>query len=599
MKKIYVLSALTLLTVGLLTQPVKPVNEVTQDLSFKEAALDYNNETGFKLENKNASVGVGEYDVSSTYVQFGMINEDGKDLYVMRFATAVKGDLTSLTYTRDAIEGSEAKQVEVTTLYKSIKSGEETYYYNGTDLTTDEADAGNYYWACYTVKYNNGEHFATDLLVRLTVNGVEEASLTTSFDVEYGRVEDGSEAYPYLISTSEEWQSVIDEVNAYTLSEGEEDIYIGEGKYYKLVNNITQTEVLGKDYIYFASVIDGNGYTINANISVDGERAALVNRTSQLFEAKNLNVAGNISATNAVEFNGSVVAANYGNVTNCKSSVKLSVNSTSTTSDIGGIVGFHSVHGAITNCEFDGVIDSNLQRIGGIVGRSKGDINNCVNNSSIEGTRTVGGIVGHVDGSGTISNCKNLQAISGTTLYVGGIVGYLNAGSVIECENRGLISAETAYHVGGIAGTAVTGGTITKSNNYGTVDAAGSQTSGSWGGVAGIAGTVLTNCTIEYCGNYGNVTGTFNVGGIVGYSQGSKQSTASYITNCINNEGAVITVNDNSGGCIVGRNNFAYMSGNINYGYYIGDTNVGYIYGRNNLDTYDDGTNVNYYVSEN
>ena len=152
MKKIYVLSTLALLTVGLLANPSTPVNEVKENNDIEEVALDLNNESLLKLDTKNVAIGEGDLDVSKTYVQFGMIEEDGKDLYVMRFATAVKGDLRSVTYTRAAIEGKEENTSAVTTLYRGISAGAETYYYNGSELTTDEASAGNYYWACYTGK---------------------------------------------------------------------------------------------------------------------------------------------------------------------------------------------------------------------------------------------------------------------------------------------------------------------------------------------------------------------------------------------------------------------------------------------------------------
>ena len=113
MKKIYVLSTLALLTVGLLVNPSTPVNEVKENNDIEEVALDLNNESLLKLDTKNVAIGEGDLDVSKTYVQFGMIEEDGKDLYVMRFATAVKGDLRSVTYTRAEVEGKEENKKDL------------------------------------------------------------------------------------------------------------------------------------------------------------------------------------------------------------------------------------------------------------------------------------------------------------------------------------------------------------------------------------------------------------------------------------------------------------------------------------------------------
>ena len=141
MKKIFVLSALALLSVGLLNQPVVQSKEVKENANFVESTEDFVNNQGINLDNKKASIGVGSLDVSPTFVQYGMINEDGKDLYVMRFATAVKGDISSLTYTREAIENVSAEvNKEVKTLYSGISAGSSTYYYDAStkEVSTDE-----------------------------------------------------------------------------------------------------------------------------------------------------------------------------------------------------------------------------------------------------------------------------------------------------------------------------------------------------------------------------------------------------------------------------------------------------------------------------
>ena len=100
----------------------------------------------------------------------------------MRFATAVKGDIDSLSYTRAAIAGKEAATFQVTTVYRGIEAGEAVYYYDGTDLTTDASHAGNYYWACYTIAFETKEHFATNIEVTFNANDAvvsEKASALT------------------------------------------------------------------------------------------------------------------------------------------------------------------------------------------------------------------------------------------------------------------------------------------------------------------------------------------------------------------------------------------------------------------------------------
>ena len=116
---------------------------------------------------------------SKTYVQYGK-TDAGQ--YAMRFATAVKGDIDSLSYTRAAIAGKEAATFQVTTVYRGIEAGEAVYYYDGTDLTTDASHAGNYYWACYTIAFETKEHFATNIEVTFNANDAvvsEKASALT------------------------------------------------------------------------------------------------------------------------------------------------------------------------------------------------------------------------------------------------------------------------------------------------------------------------------------------------------------------------------------------------------------------------------------
>ena len=515
MKKLLILSTLGLLSVGLFSQPVAPVSDIKNEaVGFDEFASDYNSEDGFKLSNKKITIGESsEVKVSPTFVQFGQTTYEGHDVYVVRYATAVKGDISSISYQRGKVEGKNdvaAKEVEV--LYNGISASGETYYYDETinDVSTDEALKGQYYWACYTIRYLNGDFFGADVPLTISVNEKEFQTRTTSFDALYP--EDGSETYPYLINTDEEWQAVIDEVNAYTLSEGEENIYVGEEKYYKLVNNINQTEVLGKDYIYFASVIDGNGYTITANISVDGERAALINRTSKMNVIKNLKLEGSISSTNAVEYNGAFVAASYGNLDNCVNNANLTFEfetEPTIAGGTGGIVGFVSANGSVNDCVNDGTITTNIPRVGGIVGRTKGDITNCTNNGQLICDRTVGGIVGHIDGSGDITNCKNTAEVSGKDQYVAGIAGYSKNGSVFSCTNEGKVTS-TSSEVAGILGYGE--GTVTVDSCTNNGDVNGTQS------VAGIfayakGGTLVVKNSI----NKGNVKGTkVHVGSIVG-----------------------------------------------------------------------------------
>jgi len=167
--------------------------------------------------------------------------------------------------------------------------------------------------------------------------------------------------------------------------------------------------------------------------------------------------------------------------------------------------------------------------VGGIVGMSRGDIDNCYNAAAISGTTQIGGISGYVVGfssSGTISttNCLNDGNITGTGDSIGGIAGehtnnYANAKAVMyNCGNTGTTRGKTA--VGGIVGfnnnigTNISGlmaGIVVVQNvyNHGAVIATGNK-------VGGLVGD-NTRCNIINSYNTANVTGVgTNVGNLIG-----------------------------------------------------------------------------------
>lgn len=181
-----------------------------------------------------------------------------------------------------------------------------------------------------------------------------------------------------------------------------------------------------------------------------------------------------------------------------------------------------------------------------------------VDNSTVNGYKTVGGVIGSLDG-GSIYNCEttNSVIVNGYS-NVGGIIGGLenaNSGStdqrhkhsiISNCENNATINKITndkAYgYIGGIIGTAqndscaildcIVNGIINSTNN-GTAPSTGS--SGAVGGIVGQtgAGGYFINCTnnatMIITGSHGYV------GGITEYAGSSK------VINCVNN--ANITAN--------------------------------------------------------
>lgn len=187
MKKQLALFALsaTLLTAGIIVNK----SEMKSN-GFEESATDlYSKENNIKKIRKTDEVVTPTVETSIMYAQSG---NDGTNSY-LRFATAVKGDVTSITFNRK-LEGKEDRPLECKTLYKGISSNGKTYYYNGEELVTaQDENTNNYYWACYTIKFEaNSSYLDKDITLEMTINGESGiiANKTTSykFDSQIGKI---------------------------------------------------------------------------------------------------------------------------------------------------------------------------------------------------------------------------------------------------------------------------------------------------------------------------------------------------------------------------------------------------------------------------
>lgn len=159
---------------------------------FLEGTVDTHNFTETKMIHKNIVIGDAETTLSKMFVQGTYI----ENTYYLRFSTAVKGDISSITYTRGAVGEQEEVSKNVSTLYKGIEAGGETYFYSteaGTEdnLTTDTSFAEQYYWACYTIsisKENYSKFSSLDLTMSLIVN--EDETLHAEKTVNIGSLLD-------------------------------------------------------------------------------------------------------------------------------------------------------------------------------------------------------------------------------------------------------------------------------------------------------------------------------------------------------------------------------------------------------------------------
>ena len=100
------------LALGLILASIPFVGSAsTINSPLKEECLDgLNQESNLKVDVKRALIGDETMSISKTFVQYGQDPTDNK--YVLRFATAVKGNISSIKYVRE-IEGKDVVEKEV------------------------------------------------------------------------------------------------------------------------------------------------------------------------------------------------------------------------------------------------------------------------------------------------------------------------------------------------------------------------------------------------------------------------------------------------------------------------------------------------------
>ncbi|MGF7059884.1 hypothetical protein [Brassicibacter mesophilus] len=204
-----------------------------------------------------------------------------------------------------------------------------------------------------------------------------------------------------------------------------------------------------------------------------------------------------------------------------------------------GLFRYLQEEGVIKNLHVEGIVkpSGSKSEVGGIVGTNKGLIFNCSFKGKVNGTTSIGSIVGYNDKTGIIKDCQSTGSIIGEH-YTGGIVG-LNLGYVAKCFNNSKVNTtdsaipnndiafnnlkdldmsqlnsteniNTQTDTGGIVGH--NQGIIESSQNHGTI---GYQHVGyNIGGIAGRQSGYILNCK-----NYGIVNGRKDVGGVVGQAE--------------------------------------------------------------------------------
>ena len=181
-------------------------------------------------------------------------------------------------------------------------------------------------------------------------------------------------------------------------------------------------------------------------------------------------------------------------------------------------IGFFGRTGNNSNIRNIGIRNINVEgtySIGGLVGiHEGGTISNSYATGSLTGHLYIGGLVGASYGVGTISNSYatvflvgSSQWVIGSPAYIGGLVGYNNA-TIIQSYATGDVSGIS--YIGGLVGYNSTGVII---QSYATGDVSGTI---NIGGLVGNNSSVISQSYAT-----GDVSGTSDIGGLVGNNYGT------------------------------------------------------------------------------
>jgi hypothetical protein len=185
--------------------------------------------------------------------------------------------------------------------------------------------------------------------------------------------------------------------------------------------------------------------------------------------------------------------------------------------------------------------------------------------------------LGGASANDTIAKVSSTANVAGTT-DVGGVAGYMNSTKVDntsgnEIFSTGAVSSSGGNRVGGLYGSS--NGSLTRAYATGAVTANGVNE------VGGLIGQF--NGTMSYAFATGMVSGSANVGGLIGYSDGEQIATV-YAT------GTVTGTGDRTGG-LIGRSanpvSSAFATGNITGSNFVGGL-IGHSY-RNVVQTQSSG----------
>lgn len=185
MKKLFLLSVLcplllgVALTTGNTSTIVNEINPeqvvVDDDLSiYADKLSGVENKT---LGERNLVIGDNALAYSNTFTQYGVSTSTNNSF--IRFVTAVKGDLSSISYNlsfeQENSEGVVEEQnyvVDINTVYKGINVNGVTNYY-GANGFTDKKEESTHYFACFTLEFKSEAKLNTAFFANINIEDSE------------------------------------------------------------------------------------------------------------------------------------------------------------------------------------------------------------------------------------------------------------------------------------------------------------------------------------------------------------------------------------------------------------------------------------------
>ena len=299
-------------------------------------------------------------------------------------------------------------------------------------------------------------------------------------------------------------------------------------------------------------VNDGNtgiDITLTGNITLTGDwtpiGTSISNAYKGTFDGGGHTITG-LTVTTSDQYVGLFGYIGSGGTVKDVTLEEVKIESDNEMSAVGGVVGYS--YGNIENCSVSGSVSSN-STAGGVVGAQlSGSITGCSSSATVKGVTYAGGIAGYTNGGGSLTGCYATGSISvenNTTnaAWAGGVVGSNGSSTLTACYATGSVtsSGSGTIYAGGVTGTNDFGTLTACYHANGTISCPGGTT----GGVAGrnykglmSYGGIITAC---YWGSNGQIQGIgedqVGTGGTTQVTDGNWQNAVTQMNAALSGKG--------------------------------------------------------------